>query len=438
MRRELYKSIILTVLVLVSVGLTFSIWAYQPEYQKAVDPSEYIQVSIKNKQNIGSIVKPMEVMYHKNNQHFVTTSDTEINKVMKEITHWSFYSFSDISNRISDKEFLSFVHGEGKTEIIFPETVPLHLYNSVLAMNNKTLPKGEFDRIIINVNNMGERETSVYFVSYDKKKIYQSKVSTSFVESFRQKFYRFSSALYEDKVYKKYVISHNHAVFMPETPKLPRYSYKISKIDTKQFQDALFSDPNSIYPRGDEITDGQSLLNIYKDTMTLSYISPPNENQFIGSTSELLRKSIAFVNDHAGWEDKYRYAGYNELDQKITFRLFEDGLPVFNDSGMSEIVQYWGKNDVYQYNRPFFTLDFQIPYDEDPVKLPGGKEVLQELYTIKNIKNELIQDIKLGYELKREDQEMLVTLEPEWYYRYAGVWKRVPFGKPGGDTIGLE
>ncbi|WP_180955267.1 YycH family regulatory protein [Peribacillus deserti] len=441
MRFETYKSMILCLLVLISVGLTYSIWAYQPNL-KPVDQSEFIQVSIKNKQPLGSIVKPMEIIFHKNKQHFVTSNEAELEKVMKEITNWSFTQFSDVSDRVSEQEYLNFVHGEGKTEIIFPERVPLHLYNSVLAIEEQNLPRGSFDRIVFNSKNVHDKTMPVYFISYADRKIYQSRVNSSSLDNFSRNFYRFASALYEDKTYKKHVISKNRAVFLPdEKIEVPRYNYKTSVLDIDKFKDALFSDPNYVehdpVTTGEVYMDGYSVLSIYWDTMTLNYVNHTNETNFAGSTAELLRKSIDFVNQHAGWEDKYRFAGFNSLDEKITFRLFVDGLPVFNESGMSEIVQYWGKDDVYQYSRPFYTLDFLMPSELTKAKMASGEEVLQELNAIKNIKMDLVQDIRIGYELKR-DTEVLVSLEPAWYYRYAGVWKRVPSGKPGGDIIGLE
>ncbi|MBM7693547.1 regulatory protein YycH of two-component signal transduction system YycFG [Peribacillus deserti] len=442
MRLETYKSIILSLLVLISIGLTYSIWAYQPKLEKA-DQSEFIQVSIKNQQSISSIVKPMEIIFHKNKQHFVTSSETELDKVMKEISKWSFNHINDVSDRVSEKEFLHFVHGEGKTEIIFPEIVPLHLYNSVLAINEQNLPKGSFDRIVFNVKNINEKDTPVYFISYEDRKIYQSRVNSASLVNFNQNYYRFASALYEDSTYDKHVISKNQAVFLPGNEiQIPRYTYKTSVLDTDKFKDALFSNPNYVehdpVTTGEVFMDGLSVLNIDWDTMTLNYVNHTKDANFQGTSSELLRKSVEFVNNHAGWEDRYRFAGINSLDQKITFRLFVDGLPVFNKSGMTEIVQFWGKDDVYQYSRPFFTLDFPMPPSElEKAKMADGEEVLQELKAIKNIKLELVQDIRIGYELKR-DTEVLVSLEPAWYYRYAGVWKRVPFGKPGGEISGLE
>ncbi|WP_409290852.1 YycH family regulatory protein [Peribacillus sp. SCS-37] len=449
MRVEKYKSIILSLLVLVSIFLTWRIWSYQPDYEESRDQSsQYIQVTTKDKQEVEGIIRPTEVIYHKNNQHYVTSSELEISKVMKEITKWSYANFYDISSQVSEDEFLDFVHGDGKTEIIFPEKVPLYLYNSVLQIEERNLPKGSFDRIIFNVNSKRNNQVYVYFISYADRKIYQCRVNSDNIDRFEQNTYRFASALYGDSAYEKHIIAKGRAVFLPgKNLSVPRFTYKTLDLEIERFKSTLFNDPNYVkktrVTRGEEyteeFTDGFRLLNIYWDTMTMSYVNPTKETSYDGSPSQLIRNSLEFVNEHAGWDDSYRYAGFNPLDQKITYRMYINGMPVFNESGMSEIVQFWGQENVFQYSRPIFTLDFPIPIDDAKVKMPGGSEVLQELQAVKNIKSELIQDIKIGYELKRNTEaDNLVGLEPAWYYRYAGVWKKVPFGKPGGDIIGLE
>ena len=130
----------------------------------------------------------------------------------------------------------------------------------------------------------------------------------------------------------------------------------------------------------------------------------------------------------------------SENEQRVVFRLFVNGYPAFNESGMTEIEQIWGKEEIYSYERPYFSLASVLPSDESVETLPSGREVLNQLKSKDNIDFKSVEDISIGYKLNKSlDSKLvtLVTLEPTWYYRIGDKWFIVP-GDTGGDQSGLE
>ena len=75
-------------------------------------------------------------------------------------------------------------------------------------------------------------------------------------------------------------------------------------------------------------------------------------------------------------------------EQRVVFRLFVNGLPVFNEVGMAEIEQVWGNGEIYQYQRPYFYLDFPYPEEEPDKLLPSGEEAVTALKNIRNLPND--------------------------------------------------
>ena len=69
----------------------------------------------------------------------------------------------------------------------------------------------------------------------------------------------------------------------------------------------------------------------------------------------------------------------NETNQSVSFRLYNDGHPVFNQLGMSEIKEIWGDEQIYSYERPYFTLDFELPSETKEVLMPSGSDVMEQL-----------------------------------------------------------
>ena len=247
-------------------------------------------------------------------------------------------------------------------------------------------------------------------------------------------FYKGSYNKYPE--YTAETINSKRTLFVPENSvEINRFQYYIDDLDIGNLKNALFNYPKYVRQEsvsvGEEYTDGTRLMTVNKDNYLISYINPAQKSKLFGSSSDLLQKSIDFINDNAGWEDNnYRFAYMSENEQRVVFRLFVNGYPAFNESGMTEIEQIWGKEEIYSYERPYFSLASVLPSEGSVKTLPNGREVLNQLKSKENIDFKSVEDISVGYKLNKSlDSKLvtLVTLDPTWYYRIGDKWFIVPF-----------
>ncbi|MGE7639557.1 YycH family regulatory protein [Peribacillus frigoritolerans] len=444
MNFERAKSIILIILVGTSIFLTWSIWTYEPEYDPFEQSSEFIKIK-SDVQIVSDVIKPVSILFHGNGQHFQTSNPAEMNEMEKEFSQWRFRGLKEISVNRLQRKFDDFVHEDGSIEIEFSDDIPISLYKTVLNITDKEVPEFSFDRIIIKQKNISGNESAVYFVSYDRRKIYQGMVDSKKLRNFMDSFYRGSYDKYPK--YTAETINSKRTLFVPENPvEINRLEYYIDSLDIGDLKSALFINPKYVRQEpvsvGEEYTDGTRLMTVNKDNYLISYINPAQKRKLFDSSSDLLQKSIDFINEHAGWENNnYRFAYMSENEQRVVFRLFVNGYPAFNESGMTEIEQIWGKEEIYSYDRPYFKLDSVLPSEGSAKTLPSGKEVVNQLKSKDNIDFNSVEDISIGYRLDKSlDSKLvtLVTLEPTWYYRIGDKWFIVPFDDTGGDRSGLE
>ncbi|WP_433745964.1 YycH family regulatory protein [Falsibacillus pallidus] len=442
MRYETIKSILLTVLVITSIVLTWNLWTYQPDYEVANPNNLFREVTISDKKEASSLIKPSKIFFHQNDAHYGTFNGVEMNRIVDEMKKWTFYDFRNITSSVTRSELLDIQHSNGKVQILFPDEVPITLYKGALKFEETKIPSVTFNEIVINLSNI-QKESVVYFISNEPNsyKVYECNIRANYLTNFQNTFAQEAPAKYIS--YFPHDINDHQTIYLPKTRiDLTMLRYYMTEIDVNKFKNALFSDPSDVRKSQlanlEEFTDGSSLMRVNKLTNYFSYINPAEESNLTDSPHELIQKSIDFINGHAGWTDQYHYFSLNSDTSMVSFLLYKNGLPVFNDEGMSEITEYWGKDEIYKYMRPNFTLDVSLPWALK-VTLPSGYEVLDYLKNNPDIKPKLLQDFTIGYKLSRDPQNpQTVVLEPSWYYMDSGSWIRLSINNAGGTSGGLE
>ncbi|MBV7505050.1 hypothetical protein KW850_07260 [Bacillus sp. sid0103] len=440
MRYENIKSGILTVLVLVSILLTWNLWTYQPNYETMESSENVKEVSLSEKQEVQKIVRPDQLLYHVKGQHYGTNNTTEIEKVIKEMSGWAFFDVKKYTNE--DKNFKELIHGSGNTEIKFPGEVPIELYRSVLNIEGKKIPSFNFNRMIINVENSVKENGIVYFVSTVNQQVYISHISTANLNEFKHDFYQKAAKFPKHLAFQA---SDKRTIFLPETvTEMTTYKYLPVTLDSEEFKEALFSDPSfvqkSFVPTGEEYTSDSSKMTVNFESNLLRYVNPTVEENYINTSYDLVKRSIDFVNEHGGWTDPYRYVYKNEYTHSVTFRLYSrDGYPVFSGNGISEISEVWGRDEINKYIRPNIALELPLTTEMVKVTRPSGHDALKFLQNKKNFKPGLLEDMVLGYRMDRDSKEnKLIVLEPAWFYLYDKSWGEITMEELGGMQHGLE
>ncbi|MFD1734974.1 YycH family regulatory protein [Bacillus salitolerans] len=445
MSYENIKSVLLTLLVIMSLILTWNLWTYQPEYG-LIESTRYISdVDIGEKRELQELIQPSKVLFHKNGRHYGTTDTIEMKKALSHIRQWSFNDFSDITPSIREG-YLDFVHGRDSVEIIFPSEVPVEILKSVLPIVDEELRLVTFDRVIIPMQDSQKEEPVAYFVSYEDHYVYKATINSFLYQTFFKEIYQVSPRYPQ---YFAYKIDGYTSLFLPDDKvNVNRITYYSIQLSGEDFKDALFTDPSiakrDIQPNGDEsYSDGARALYIFNGGNLLQFINPVTETDspIIGS-KQLIQQSIDFINDHSGWTDQYVMFDWDSALQSTEFRLQINGMPVFNYAGLSRISQEWNKTNMFdKYERPMFKLQLSLDSESSNVSLPSGHTLLDLLRQMPSFDPNKLEDALVGYELVKDRTSAKVTIEPMWIVNYNGSWKKIIFDdmrELGGNVIGLE
>ncbi|WP_062107943.1 YycH family regulatory protein [Bacillus niameyensis] len=438
MRYEIGKSIVLSILIVFSILLTWNLWTYQPKLD-AMDPNMH-EILIAEQRDVSELIKPSHVLYHLDGEDYGTNNPEIMNELIKEIGSWGFYDIGTVQI-LDDSKIKDLLNSGTRAVIFYPDIVPFNLYKGIIQIEDH-FPRDSFDRIVIRQANDSQDGSVVYFISTVEGKAYETHINPERVEAL------FTKANGNKKLYDKYKameLPDNRFLYLPEKSiEMTRYQYISETIDPDKFKNALFRDPNKVRrdfpPNGVQYTDDRSFMNLDYLTNMLMYVNPGQDtyNQVEEDQEEVLKRSINFVNEHGGWTDDYRYSSISVYEKKIVFRLYTKGYPVFNEQGMTEIRQSWGAEEIYQYKRPYFSLEIDLS-DSKKVELPSGEDAFRYLTSSPEFNPKLLQNMVIGYRLSKDStNSKVVILEPSWYYLYAGSWLRLDTADIRGNLNGLE
>ncbi|PEV28004.1 YycH family regulatory protein [Bacillus thuringiensis] len=413
MSMENFKTIVLINLVVISLFLTFNLWTYVPD-STSMQNAKFVQGNEgTNQTKISDVVRPTSIIVHKDKNHYGSRREADIESIYKPLEVGELHEFREIS--ITKGDFLSYVHGEGKIELVFPTDIPFDAVKSMFNMKEKSTDKPKyFNRILLDPSRSKDQEIKINFVSDgDNFKIYEAKLSGVYLKDIVNAQNQF---IVSAKPYFDYQINDMKKLFLPDgTTELNNITYISSNLAVDTFKNALFSDPRYLSPiteiSKETFTDGIRSMEIENDRHMLKYKNSSVLTEKTIDNLMLLQKSFEFVSGHSGSLDSYRLDYMNKGE--TVFRLNEDGYSVFNTDGLAELRQKWGSEEVMEYERPLLSLNTKGI--EQKVTLPSGHVVIASLENNPEIKKQVIKDIGIGYKLSLDGQ--VVRLQPIWYVK---------------------
>ena len=413
MSMENFKTIVLINLVVISLFLTFNLWTYVPD-STSMQNAKFVQGNEgMNQTKISDVVRPTSIIVHKDKNHYGSRREADIESIYKPLEVGELHGFREIS--ITKGDFLSYVHGEGKVELVFPTDIPFDAVKSMFNMKEKSTDKPKhFNRILLDPSRSKDQEIKINFVSDgDNFKIYEAKLSGLYLKDIVNAQNQF---IVSAKPYFDYQLNDMKKLFLPDgTTELSNITYISSNLAVDTFKNTLFSDPRYLSPitemSKETFTDGIRSMEIENDRHMLKYKNSSVLTEKTIDNLMLLQKSFEFVSGHSGSLDSYRLDYMNKGE--TVFRLNEDGYSVFNADGLAELRQVWGSEEVMEYERPLLSLNTKGI--EQKVTLPSGHVVIASLENNPEIKKQLIKDIGIGYKLSLDGQ--VVRLQPIWYVK---------------------
>ncbi len=450
MRREHIKSVILTTLVIVSLVLSYSLWSYQPTYD-VLQNQDYVQkVSIGAKRDFKDIVIPNLLVVHESNKNYETTKQSNISPIYRSLQKSEITNFENLTNKTSEVAYQSITKGKNKLEIIFPTVVPVETLGKVLNLDAKRLQNVLFDRIIINLSTKQDSSARIYFSNEAQNILYGATFDNSSiiasVEKIRDNYESFTESL-------RYKLDSGKIIYLPKKPiKLTTMEFLTTDIDVDKLKDAIFSDPSNVRKEstdsGDTFTDGTRLMSVSPLNRSISFVNPTTpENNNNQSPNLLVQRSVDFINAHGGWTDGYILSGVKPENNEVSFRLFVNNLPVYNNS---TITTSWGVDDIETFKRPLYKFRIQVDKKESEMELMAGPQIMEIISNNKSINKSLIKDISLGYEtIFDEDKSAInqpyynraIQLKPVWIINYDDTYKKIDqdlLSRTGVNIVGLE
>lgn len=437
---ELIKSIILTLLVGLSITLTFSIWTYTPKLDIIEQPPT-VDISIAEKQDLSALIKPYKILFNFDEGLKGTLESDQINQLVNRVKDWTLSDLSLEEQNFDEEKMTRFLRKKNTFTFFFHGDVPLPVYDNILNIKSSNVPEISFDRIVVEWNPASVL-LDVNFISQSNHLRYKAKARLADTQNFHRSILD-SGLSYED--FEEVAPDTKKFIAVPVNEiELMQNTFYQDETSPYKFRDALFNDPNAVRRslvgvNLEEYQDNHALMTIDTAKKTLNYVHPVTESREMAIPSELLLDTVDFVNEHDGWTDEYRFMYMNPLQRKVKFQLYAHGLPVWSDSTMTEIEQVWGEEQIFKYIRPYYTLELTPVSGTGMISLPSGLKVASILQQSEEIDFTLIDEIIPAYYMNNyEENSKLFLLEPSWYYLMNGNWTRFSPEQLGGEAIGLE
>ncbi|MGM8212840.1 YycH family regulatory protein [Virgibacillus sp. W0430] len=417
MTYERIKTFILTLLVGISLLLTFALWSNQPNFDQFHDTRYINQGDLGGKEEKKKgIIEPSSIIFHENGTHYGFKNPLSMASLTKDMHTWVLYDFQPGEARGRPKN-------KQQVEVIFPSPIPMSILPSLLKFNKENyMPNWSFQRIHITFKEKS-RSLELLFLSVDGRKQATAVVDKS------DKYELLVNYFKERELFEEYISFSNATttIYLPKNPVvMHRKTLATTTIEPDLLVNVLFSTPSLVSANIGEayFTDSQRGMRLLQDGRAIEYTNPIQSNYERMEIIELFDKSISNINEHKGWTNDYKFESADKSINEIRYRMYYDGYPVFDYADLSVIEQEWRSQELYQYYRPLFVLNNSLGQDE--VNLPSGQAVLNYLESSDNFELRNIKDIRIGYHLDdTENASHSIALRPGWYINYNGSWRQV-------------
>lgn len=435
---EHIKTVVLSILIMLSIFLTVQIWTFQPEYA-ILKSTEYIEnTSIGEEKSLPEAIRPRQIAIHNNGNSFSPIdSPTFLEDFYNDYrgTSLQVRSFSSsLSQYVGDPEL-------NGIEFSFSDSIPKEILKEIFEINDaESLIIHEFDRLVLFLSDENDRKQVDGKLISLQEQMYVNVTTNISVSKFKEELdIEESDQFY--KVFSHEVINYGNGfkrvTFLPEDPlMIDSVMYLAKPISPDHFKQTLFSDPNFVkhYFQSDgeeSFTDGNRMVNVLYGGNVLRYINPTFGDVVERSNRPILMSAVNFLNGHGGLTNSFYYDSVNTFDtnEKITFRLMIDGWPVY-DSSYFDINHLFeitlsrnGNHQFDEYVRPLFYVEDEPVDITQTTKVPSGHDLVETLMQKEGFNRFLLTDISIGFMMIK--RQSFVIFEPRWFIHYNGNWEAV-------------
>ncbi|MET3683851.1 regulatory protein YycH of two-component signal transduction system YycFG [Alkalibacillus flavidus] len=433
MTKEHFKSGILFILVISSLGLTFALWTYQPQYEEPGQITYLEETELDGKQKVlKDVVLPDKMIFNQSRQYSMLTSKQEEKQLFNDMSEWTFSEIDQFpTNRSTDV-------WNPNIELVMPTEVPFNVISRLFNVDELDYEGSDtFNRIFFQLTRGSEERIRVSFTSDVQPNVLNGRVDSVSAYDQLQSYFTENDMtsmervqLHEDQA-KDYVYVTNESISLPEETVL------VDRLDRQPLINVLFNNPSLVRQQNSGnssetyLTDGTRLLRLndaFGVNQYASYHKPPSQETNSLTHTELLLNSLSHTNDYLGWTDDFRVNQLNESNQVIQYRNHFAGYPIFDRNGYMTMQQEWSNIELQSLSRPLFKLT--APFQQgEMIEIDSGVSVHELLHeSSQSISWSLVSDIQLGYDISAGDGlNNVLFLEPTWFIQYAGIWRPLEY-----------
>lgn len=426
--RRLILPILLTALVILSVGLSVYIWMNPSRYERENKVSTTSSNSTLATRTIDDIYLPTQLI-HTNSagkQSLLLNKNVSLVSQFKDqLSKWDARSISKV--RItSAKSYTALLNGEDSYVLNFPDSVTISMFNTIFNQKLTNFRSSEFSRIVIPVHD----KTHLYLLNDNHHEIYSVRLQKKSLSSL-------SKVLQADKV-KAIAVKmtyENNATYIDYTQpiKMQQYSYLMSKLAASEIANRLLdADGNStvsVHNRNgkQEYTTGsykRMTVDPKLGTVYFEDYSDSGDTRQLSFTTQL-QKSYNHLVSLGVPMDNIRYYGYDSTSSSVIYRSYVEGFPIFNQTENGDVRIQMTNNGLDRYYFSLYSLQVPVPTtgNKQSVTLPSSTSVLKRLLAA-GYKDSKIGSIELGYQWSQnKSSKLVIDLTPTYYVYYNGNWR---------------
>ncbi|WP_257347662.1 YycH family regulatory protein [Pseudalkalibacillus decolorationis] len=425
---EPVKTVLLTLLIGLSIFLTWNLWTYTPNLQELPDGTIDSKIEQGVKTTVQDVIQPMKVILHQNKKHYWSPSmgvGKQTEGVYERLQKATLVAGDPLP--IDEVDELS----EG-FEVIFPTAVPAPALQKVFEFSKENPFSAEPGGIKTLYIYKKGKDWMVRFIpaeNENSKFVYEFQITDANHLTNIDDEYRSDLQVEELDRFEL----NGKAFYLPKRGiTLQSLNYRIDDLGIEPFVKLLL--PQHVKIDESKFVGTKSFMQYYKDREIFVYTSPSiKTNQSDALEEHVTVQGMNFINSHTGWTDQFQlyefsdansnYEGYKNY-KEIQYRLTLNGFPLMDDA-LSLIELEYSNQELYRYKRSLLVLDKPLQLEPTTVKLENGAEVVRTLRQLSG--NEInVKDITIGYYVDINDNRT-VELIPAWYYKVGTAWKKINF-----------
>lgn len=431
--KEHIKSIILFLLVMMSVVLTFMVWNFSPDLNN-IDSTDSKKSNTKTigkpmSTNIENVISPYQIVEVKGDKvKGLAPSRAQLSQITGTLKN---HEVSKVEHIHRDYNLNIPMLNDHFTVLDFTYDMPLTTYLGQVLNSSAKVPKNfKFNRIIVSQN--PKENLELYAISEDRHEVMKVTLTTK-ANHFIKVMDHLNKEMqkYSEVITNKDTIDKSTHIFAPNRPKDMRsYRMVYDTIPVETMNAILFDDSVIIRSgkSGSTTYNNNTGVANYNDESKKYHYKNLSENESSSSDMDsTIPSTFEYINGHGGFfNDDFRLFNTDNSSGELTYQLFLNGHPTFNNQQLNDIEVTWGDKGIYDYKRAL--LRSSVPLEGKTKSLDSVESVRSSLANNHTIDFEKVTNMVIGY--KEDDQPDKDDIEvqrnsefvPTWYVQYDGDW----------------